>query len=50
MGHGFPHVTEKVKPDEWSLLETIDTWFGTDRAKQLALVENPEQVYGFSAD
>ena len=49
-GTDFPHVTEKVKPDEWSLLETIDTWFDTDRAKQLALVENPEQVYGFSAD
>lgn len=49
-GTDFPHVTEKVKPDEWSLLETIDAWFNTDHAKRLALVENPEQVYGFSAD
>jgi len=49
-GTDFPHVTEKVKPDEWSLLETIDAWFDTDHAKRLALVENPEQVYGFSAD
>lgn len=40
-GTDFPHVTEKVKPDEWSLLETIDAWFDTDHAKRLALVENP---------
>ena len=46
-GNDFPHVTEKVKPDEWDLLETIDRWFANDRAKELALVKNPEEVYGF---
>ena len=46
-GSDFPHVTEKVKPDEWDILNTIDRWFDTDRAKQLALVENPAEVYGF---
>lgn len=46
-GNDFPHVTEKEKPDEWALLETIDRWFPTKRAKYLALVENPAEVYGF---
>lgn len=46
-GNDFPHVTEKVKPNEWDLLNTIDQWFENDRAKQLALVENPAEVYGF---
>lgn len=47
-GSDFPHVTEKVKPDEWDLLSTIDRWFPARRAKELALVENPAEVYGFS--
>ncbi len=46
-GSDFPHVTEKVKPEERKLLKTIDQWFLSERAKQLALVENPAQVYGF---
>ena len=46
-GSDFPHVTEKIKPDEGKLFKTIDQWFLTDRAKELALVENPAQVYGF---
>lgn len=46
-GSDFPHVTEKVKPEEGKLLETIDQWFLSGREKQLALVENPAQVYGF---
>lgn len=46
-GNDWPHVTEKIKPDEWELLETIDRWFPTEKAKRLALVENPAEVYGF---
>lgn len=46
-GNDFPHVTEKVKPDEWELLNTIDCWFPTDKGKKLALVDNPAEVYGF---
>jgi D-galactarolactone isomerase len=46
-GNDFPHVTEKIKPNEWELLETIDRWFADDRARRLALVENPAKVYGF---
>ncbi len=46
-GSDYPHVTEKVKPDPWALLETIDRWFPTEHAKHLALAENPKEVYGF---
>lgn len=46
-GNDFPHVTEKVKPDEWDLFDTIERWFPTEKARKLALVENPAQVYGF---
>ena len=46
-GNDFPHVTETVKPDEYKLLQTIDSWFEDERSKHLALVENPAQVYGF---
>ena len=46
-GNDFPHVTEKIKPDENVLLATIEKWFPDERTKHLALVENPEEVYGF---
>lgn len=46
-GNDFPHVTEKVKPDQWDILNTISRWFPTDKAKTLSLVENPSDVYGF---
>ncbi len=46
-GNDFPHVTEKEKPDEWELLETIERWFPDERSRRLALVENPVEVYGF---
>lgn len=46
-GTDYPHVTEKEKLDEWKLLETIDAWFDTEKQKELALVKNPEEVYGF---
>lgn len=47
-GSDFPHVTEKVKPEESVLTEMIADWFPTERARQLALVENPAEVYGFT--
>ena len=40
-------MTEKEKLDEWKLLETIDAWFDTEKQKELALVKNPEELYGF---
>ena len=46
-GSDFPHVTEKVKPDEFQLTEMIAQWLPTERARQLALVDNPAELYGF---
>lgn len=47
-GSDFPHVTEKVKPDEKAIFDTIGRWFPSERARKLALEENPAEVYGFS--
>lgn len=47
-GSDFPHVTEKVKPDEWALTDLISRWLPTQAARELALVKNPEALYGFS--
>lgn len=46
-GTDFPHVTEKVKPDEWELTERIARWLPTEKARVLALSENPAELYGF---
>ena len=46
-GSDFPHTTEKVKPDEAVLTEMIARWLPSERARVLALVKNPEEVYGF---
>lgn len=46
-GSDFPHVTEKVKPDETVLTELIGTWLPTEKARQLALTDNPQELYGF---
>lgn len=46
-GSDFPHVTEKVKPDESVLTEMVGTWLPTEKARQLALADNPQELYGF---
>ncbi len=46
-GSDFPHVTEKIKPDEVVLTEMIATWLPTKKARQLALADNPKELYGF---
>ena len=46
-GTDWPHVTEKVKPDEYALASLIDAWLPTERAKQLALSANPAALYDF---
>ena len=46
-GSDFPHVTEKIKPDEAVLTEMIGTWFPTEKARRLALSDNPQELYGF---
>lgn len=46
-GSDYPHVTEKEKPSDFELVQLIAQWLPTKRARQLALVENPAQLYGF---
>ena len=46
-GTDFPHVTEKVRPDEFVLTEMLSHWFDSDEARKKALVTNPEELYGF---
>lgn len=48
-GTDFPHVTEKNKPDEFELTELLSRWLPTEKARCLALVSNPEELYGFEA-
>ena len=47
-GTDFPHVTEKIKPVETQLVEMIADWLPTEKARRLALVENPQELYGFA--
>lgn len=47
-GSDFPHVTEKVKPSEVYLANMIPAWLPTEKARQLALADNPAELYGFS--
>ena len=46
-GSDWPHVTEKVKPDEAELTEMIAAWFPTEQARKLALADNPAELYEF---
>ena len=46
-GSDFPHVTEMHKPDEAMLANLIPLWFPTQRSRQLALADNPAELYGF---
>lgn len=46
-GTDYPHVTEKIKPDEFVLTDMLADWFDSDHARELALVRNPEELYGF---
>ncbi|MBR4908141.1 MAG: amidohydrolase family protein [Acidaminococcaceae bacterium] len=46
-GSDFPHVTEKVKPDETYLTNMIVRWIPDEKTRKLALVTNPEELYGF---
>ena len=46
-GTDFPHVTEKEKPDEFMLTDMLTDWLPDEKARRLALVDNPEELYGF---
>lgn len=46
-GSDYPHVTEKVKPEEAFITNMIADWLPDEKARKLALVTNPEELYGF---
>ncbi len=46
-GSDFPHVTEKKKPEELTLVEMIPLWLPTEQARKLVMSENPQKLYGF---
>lgn len=49
-GSDYPHVIEKVKPSETFLTEMISQWFPANYFRELALVHNPEELYGFPSE
>jgi len=46
-GSDWPHVTEKHKPDDAELFDLLAVWAGSDRNRDLVLVDNPARLYGF---
>lgn len=49
-GTNFPHnaaTRTEDYPDDAALLDTVLGWFPNERGRHLALVENPEALYGF---
>jgi len=50
-GSNWPHNLARQQadyPDDAALTDTILGWFADDRARHLALVENPEQLFGLA--
>jgi D-galactarolactone isomerase len=46
-GSDWPHVTETHKPDDAELFDLLAAWAGSDRVRDLILVDNPAKLYGF---
>lgn len=50
-GTNWPHNAAKRTedyPDDAALLDTVLGWFPDEKGKKLALIDNPEALYGFS--
>ncbi len=47
-GTDWPHPTERVKPDDAVLFDLLAAWLPDEAAHRRILVENPENLYGFS--
>ena len=50
-GTNWPHNLARRQadyPDDAQLTDTILGWFEDDRARHLALVENPERLFGLA--
>ncbi|NTF33440.1 amidohydrolase family protein [Rhizobium skierniewicense] len=51
-GTNWPHNLAKTTeeyPDDAALTDTVLGWFRDEKARHLALVENPQQLFGFPA-
>ncbi|XUY28651.1 amidohydrolase family protein [Agrobacterium sp. rho-8.1] len=51
-GSNWPHNLAKTTeeyPDDAALTDTVLGWFPDERSRNLALVENPQQLFGFPA-
>lgn len=46
-GSDWPHVTETHKPDDAELFDLLAVWAGSERIRDLILIENPAELYGF---
>lgn len=46
-GSDWPHITETHKPDGAALYDLLAVWAGSDRVRDLILIENPAELYGF---
>lgn len=52
-GTNWPHNLAKTTadyPDDAALTDTVLSWFPDERSRHLALVENPQDLFGFPAD
>lgn len=48
-GSDWPHVTEKEhKPDDALLFDLLEEWIPGEKARRLALSDNPSILYGFA--
>jgi D-galactarolactone isomerase len=51
-GTNWPHNLAREQgqyPDDAAMVDTVLGWLADDKARRLALVDNPEELYGFSA-
>jgi D-galactarolactone isomerase len=52
-GTNWPHNLAREQsqyPDDTALTETVLGWLADDKARNLALVDNPEALYGFASE
>jgi D-galactarolactone isomerase len=46
-GSGWPHPTEKEKPDDAALFDLLEQWAPDPATRHRILVDNPAKLYGF---
>jgi predicted TIM-barrel fold metal-dependent hydrolase len=48
-GSDWPHPTQMAKPDDAQLLDLLGEWTPDEATRRKILVDNPAELYGFSA-